>query len=201
MKSRIRITTPGGVLLVEPIRPLEELEQAATAEEMRSIESFTSPKRRAERLAWRQLLRKEVESAQIEYLQSGAPIIRNSQFRHISVSHCSDCVAVALSTGPCGVDIERTNRNFARVAERYITSEEQALLATYHTTVELQLAIGWCAKECAYKMADCQGIDFIRDLRIIAADADSLRLQLHDNPPQQLSILLIDELHTLVYRI
>ena len=126
MNCALHIPLPDGLLAVEPIAELEVLEAEATAAELSSVEGITARSRRAERLAWRRLLRRVAgEWCKISYNEQGAPCISNSQYRHISVSHCADCVALLLSDKPCGVDIERTERNFERVAAKYITAAER----------------------------------------------------------------------------
>lgn len=154
-----------GQIAVAPIPDGEQLERGATEEELQSVEGISSQSRRAERLAWRSLLRSVLPTAQIEYLSSGKPEIKNSQYKHISVSHCQDFVAVAIATKPCGIDVERYDRNFGRVKSRYMTAEEQTLSADDHWA-----AVVWCAKEAMYKMAGREGVDFKRDMQIISAE-------------------------------
>ena len=154
-----------GQIAVAPIPDGELLERGATEEELQSVESISSQSRRAERLAWRLLLRSVLPTAQVEYLSSGKPEIKNSQYNHISVSHCRDFVAVAIATKPCGIDVERYDRNFERVRSRYMTAEEQSLSADEHWA-----AVVWCAKEAMYKMAGREGVDFKRDMQIISAE-------------------------------
>jgi phosphopantetheinyl transferase len=154
-----------GQIAVAPIPDGELLEREATEEELQSVEGISSQSRRTERLAWRLLLRSVLPTAQVEYLSSGKPEIKNSQYHHISVSHCQDFVAVAIATKPCGIDVERYDRNFERVISRYMTAEEQSLSADEHWA-----AVVWCAKEAMYKMAGREGIDFKRDMQIISAE-------------------------------
>lgn len=154
-----------GRIAVAPIPDGEQLERGATEEELQSVEGISSQSRRAERLAWRSLLRSILPTAQVEYLSSGKPEIKNSQYKHISVSHCRDFVAVAIATKPCGVDVERYDRNFERVRSRYMTAEEQSLSEDEHWA-----AVVWCAKEAMYKMAGREGVDFKRDMQIISAE-------------------------------
>ena len=154
-----------GQIAVAPIPDGELLERGATEEELQSVEGISSQSRRAERLAWRLLLRSVLPTAQVEYLSSGKPEIKNSQYNHISVSHCRDFVAVALSSKPCGVDIERYDRNFERVKSRYMSDEEVMLSAHNDWS-----AVVWCAKEAMYKMAGREGVDFKRDMQIISAE-------------------------------
>lgn len=154
-----------GQIAAAPIPDGELLERGATEEELQSVEGISSQSRRAERLAWRLLLRSVLPTAQIEYLSSGKPEIKNSQYHHISVSHCQDFVAVAIATKPCGIDVERYDRNFERVISRYMTAEEQSLSVDDHWA-----AVVWCAKEAMYKMAGREGVDFKRDMQIISAE-------------------------------
>ena len=175
----------GALLLVAPVGDIAELEHEATEEELLSVEGISSPQRRAERLSWRRALRKgvgegpdegpdegvsEVPSGAvvIEYDQQGAPVIKNSQYKHISVSHCRDRVAVLLTMSPCGVDIECHDRRFSAIAERYLTEEEYLVASKANFDRQTFLALAWSAKEALYKMLRREGVDLCRDLRIVA---------------------------------
>ena len=184
------------MLVLEPILPLAELEATADERDLRSTEGFTSASRRAERLAWRRVLRRLSPEAEVEYNASGAPLLKNSPYTHISVSHCRDCVAVALSCAPCGVDVELRERNFERVAERYISQAERALCAE-----AWWLAAVWCAKECLYKMGGREGVDFCRDIIIegVAMEAEQILCRGVDGAAVTLKYALPDENHIVVY--
>lgn len=175
---------PGGVVAVAPIGELSQLEGAASAEDLRSVEGFGSASRRCERLAWRALLREMEPESRVEYLASGKPVLKNSQYKHISVSHCSDMVAVMLSNEPCGVDVERAERCFERVHMRYMSEAEAALSDSKYWQ-----GVVWCAKEALYKMAGREGVDFKRDISVksvqpagsswhLVAEAFSLQVEL-----------------------
>ena len=154
-----------GQVAVVPIGNLAELEHNATAEELQSVEGITALSSRVVRLAWRALLREMLSptTAEVSYLPSGKPQIRNSQYQHISVSHSRDYVAVALSQDPCGVDVERIDRNFEHVKSRYMTVAESQLSADRRWA-----AVVWCAKEALYKYAGREGLDFLRDIVILS---------------------------------
>ena len=175
----------GALLLIAPVGDIEELEREATEQELLSIKGISSPRRRAERLSWRRALRKgvgegpseeasegvsEVPSGAvvIEYDQQGAPVIKNSQYKHISVSHCRDRVAVLLSARECGIDIECRDRRFSAIAERYLTEEEHLVASKANFDRQTFLALAWSAKEALYKMLRREGVDLCRDLRIVA---------------------------------
>lgn len=195
MSKPFVISTPQATLVVEPIAPLSELECEADERDLQSIEAFTSTSRRAERLAWRRVLRRLSPDAEVEYNASGAPLLKNSPYTHISVSHCRDCVAVALSCAPCGVDVELRERNFERVAERYISSAERALCSE-----AWWLAAVWCAKECLYKMAGREGTDFKRDIIIESVDTSASQILCRAyGKPMTLHYAMPDEKHLLAY--
>lgn len=190
------------MLLIAPVGELEELEREATAEELLSLEGITPPHRRAERLSWRAVLRSvEAEGIIIEYDPQGAPIIKNSQYKHISVSHCRDCVAVLLTMSPCGVDIECRDRRFSAIAERYLTEEEHLIASKANFDRQTFLALAWSAKEALYKMLRREGVDLCRDLRIVAISPkqQSIVAEAYGEPVELRYIL--DYGHQIVYAI
>lgn len=206
------------MLLIAPVGDIEELEREATAEELLSIKGISSPRRQAERLSWRAVLRSveaegpdeeasegasEVPSGAvvIEYDQQGAPIIKNSQYKHISVSHCRDCVAVLLTMSPCGVDIECRDRRFSAIAERYLTEEEHLVASKANFDRQTFLALAWSAKEALYKMLRREGVDLCRDLRIVAISPkqQSIVAEAYGKPVELRYIL--DYGHQIVYTI
>ena len=195
MSKPLVISTPQATLVVEPILPLSELEREADERDLQSIEAFTSPSRRAERLAWRRVLRRLSPDAEVEYEPSGAPRLKNSPYTYISVSHCRDVVAVVLSCNVCGVDVERVDRDFARVAERYMTAKERALCSE-----EWWAAAVWCAKECLYKMAGREGADFKRDIVVESVDTSTSQILCRAyGEPITLCYAMPDEKHLLAY--
>ena len=160
------------MVAIDRIAPLEELEAWANEEELKSVETISATARRAERLAWRQMLRKVAnQSIEIIYNNQGAPQLRHAilkdgvSYEYVSVSHCRDRVAVMLSNHPCGIDIEQLAREFSRISSRYITPEERALCESGEFE-----AVAWCAKEALYKLAQVEGLDFRRDIIIEAID-------------------------------
>ena len=196
MSSLLEISGQRAILVVEPILPLAELEATADERDLRSTEGFTSASRRAERLAWRRVLRRISPDAEVEYNASGAPLLKNSPYTHISVSHCHDCVAVALSCEMCGVDVELRERNFERVAERYISQAERALCSE-----AWWLAAVWSAKECLYKMGGREGVDFRHDIIVKGVNTEALQILCRgvDGADVTLNYALLDENHIVVY--
>ena len=161
------------MLIIDYIPPMEALLAEANEADLRAVAPFTAESRRRERLAWRVMLRRALgRDFEVEYLPSGKPQLRDVEFSHISVSHCRDMVAVALSTRECGVDVELLERRFAAVAERYMSPEELSLAATAE-----EQAIVWSAKEVLYKMAGTEGLDWRREIRIVEINAAEQRVR------------------------
>ena len=70
-----------------------------------------------------------------------------------------------LGDSPCGIDVERVDRNFGRVMSRYMTSAEASLSGQEHWP-----AVVWCAKEALFKMAGREGVDFKRDMELLSVE-------------------------------
>ena len=154
-------------IVIEPIAAEATLRESATAEDLAFVEQFGSVSRRCEVLAWRSIVRREVGcDVEIAHDEYGAPTL-NKPDTHISVSHSRDRVAVLFADGECAVDIESADRDFGRVATRYLSSEEQQLAEQNALYAEM-----WCAKETLYKYYKKGGLDFVKDISIAAFDID-----------------------------
>lgn len=115
---------------------------------------------------WQGMARRAVAGAIFSYDEHGAPMIEGSQL-HISVSHSRTAAAVLISESPCGIDIETPDRNFHRVAGKYLSPEEACISA--HPEFE---AMAWCAKEAMYKLWR-KGDHTLPQFRITAFDPES----------------------------
>jgi len=82
----------------------------------------------------------------------------------VSVSHCQGFAAVLLAPGRVGVDVERYRPQVHRIAPRYLSPPEMAVLGQ-HTA---GLILGWAVKEAVYKWMGGGGISFREDIRIVA---------------------------------
>lgn len=145
------------------------------AEDERAYALQLSARRRAEWVAWRALLRENAErwsvgeqALKVAYAATGEPIFEGLE-GSLSVSHCRGYVALARShEGRCGIDIERLDRKFETIEDKYISSAERAL-AEGVDTVDFRAAT-WCAKEAVYKYLGREGVDFRRDMQVVALD-------------------------------
>ena len=154
------------VLLTGPIASEAELTATAREDDLHAVAAFVSEHRRREYLAWRALLYGYLgRYVRVEYDASGAPRLVSHPDLRISVSHCRDMVAVALSDRVCGVDMERLDRDFMKAAPRFLSARERTL------SEDKRLAAAvWCAKECLYKMYGRRGMDLLRDLAVGSVD-------------------------------
>ena len=142
-----------------------------TAEDVASASRFQNERRRNEHLAWRRIVRRELgRGVAISYNEVGAPIV-DARDTFISVAHGGGCVAVAIANERVGVDIESTERDFARASSRYMSKEELQI-----STDELWPAIVWCAKEALYKLYGKRGIELRDELQIESYDANTKQL-------------------------
>lgn len=166
-------------LLVGPLLSPEECAPWVTEQEWREAEGFGAWRRRAEFLTWRTMVRKELgREVRIGYDGCGAPrMVGREGF--LSVSHCPVRVAVCLSDSPCAVDIEAEERDFGRVADRYMVEAERGLCDERWWPAAV-----WCAKEALYKYARRKEVDFMRDLRVEAFSASEMSACLPESAPR-----------------
>lgn len=116
--------------------------------------AMKSDRRRVEWLSWQMLLGQVLGTDEFEtsYRASGAPYIIGDA-RHLSVSHCRDYVAVLVSDGACGLDIELGSRDFSKASERFAGED-----------VKDDLALVWSAKETVYKYLEDDEIAMLTDI-------------------------------------
>ncbi len=172
---------------------------APSAAELHCLSSLKNPRRRCEWLAWhvmvRELLGPEVETT---YAPDDAPLLKNHA-GHISVSHTGDYVALYHSTKPCGIDLERADRDFSKAAPRFLSSAESEILGGDDP---FSLSLVWCAKEAAYKLARRPSFDFLADMFLKKVDRENqtILVALSDGteiPMQYRSLHSLTLVHTL----
>lgn len=128
-----------------------------------AVAGLSHETRRCERLAARLLLRRLGLSGRVVYTSQGKPEIFD-ETAHFSISHTSGWVAVAVSTRPIGVDIERWGGRAWRVSGRFLAPEELLLLPA--DAAHEAATMMWSAKESMYKLLGAEEVDFARHLRL-----------------------------------
>lgn len=195
------IVTPVGEIVIAKVTPQSEHSPLLTEEDLEHLASLVSPARRAQWSTCRVILRSRLGAeAKFRYATSGALILVHpvGEVHFLAISHSSEWVAVMFSSKRCGVDIEALDRNFSRVASRYISHEERAQF-------EVQVgsnfeAIMWSAEEALYKYGSNPGLDFIKDMIITGFDteAQTIDAELYGLPTPKVHYEIIDN-HVLAY--
>lgn len=62
--------------------------------------------------------------------ENGKPYFKNHPDFHFNISHSGNVIAVALSSAPVGVDIEKLRNANLKIAERRFTDKEKAFVKT-----------------------------------------------------------------------
>lgn len=167
------ISVPDGLLAVWYITESSgELLSFFTPEEIAEpdFQKFTYEKRKAEWLAIRALLKQMIGSGfEISYSDEGKPILAHPVYHHISISHSRDFAAVYIhQLQSVGIDIESINRNYASVKKRYLSVTE----LEHANEDPLLQCIYWCAKEAIFKLVNEDGVDFRKQIQMIAFDPE-----------------------------
>lgn len=121
--------------------------------------------RRCERLAARLALLQLGVSAPVVYTSQGKPEIFDES-AHISISHTRGWVAVAVSSRPIGIDVERWSARPLRAAARFLSERERDWLSASDGAADAATLL-WSAKEAVYKMLGAEGVDFSQHLRVM----------------------------------
>ena len=124
-----------------------------TDEDNCRIGRCSAPKRRIELLSVRALL-KAVGIHQTIHYDGNKPYIESG---YISISHSANMATIIYNPDfPVGIDIEVVAPRIRRIASRAFSETE---LATAADDLE-KLTILWNCKECVFKLANDEGIDF-----------------------------------------
>ena len=183
-------------LFVEPISPIFACCDALiVAEDVASASRFQREARRSEHLSWRRIVRRELgRGVSISYNDVGAPVVDSPNI-YISIAHAKErMVAVAIADEVVGVDIESMDRDFERVASRYMSAEEQQLSCD-----DVWYAMVWSAKEAMYKLCGRRGVDLTADMHIVSYDeALGQAVGMVDDRRVKLDIKIIDNSYVAV---
>lgn len=153
----------GWLALWQITESVEQLCKLVSDEYAQKSATYGSLSRRREWLAWHALVNELLGNVKVGYDSVGAPVLLDTE-GFIGVSHEKEFIAVIYSVSQkCAVDIESLDRNFERVASRYISDSEMSVSEVGHQYFK---AAVWCAKEVVYKSAGEQGLDLLADIAI-----------------------------------
>lgn len=127
---------------------------------------ISHPHKRLQHLAGRYLLQYLFPDFPIHSIQIAStrkPFLENERY-HFSISHCGDYAAVIVSsTDRIGIDIELQRPTVAKIAHKFLHTEEvnEALLADITS-----LTILWSTKEAIFKWWGLGDVDFSEMIRV-----------------------------------
>lgn len=150
-----------------------ELAFALSPRDQERYASIRHPLKKKEFLSARAAFAALGESpALLSYSEKGKP-----EFPHgfVSLSHNHDYGAAIISLeNPVGIDVERLDRQVARVRHKFVHQEEEEVAQT------LSDLFIWVAKEAAYKMYGRKELDFRNDIRISMQPNRSLKASVNN---------------------
>lgn len=133
-------------------------------EENAELIKIKSLQRKNEFIGIRQLRNQLIPNKPILYNSNGKPFVDKCE-NHISVSHSSKSICLAISKFPLGIDIEGIDERVLRIKTKYVNIEDKKHYQ--YNSVE-DLTILWTIKECLYKLYDIKGLSFKNDIRALS---------------------------------
>lgn len=137
--------------------------------------AITHPHKRLQHLAGRYLLQYLFPQFPISLIQiadTRKPFLADELF-HFSISHCGDYAAAIVSKNQrVGVDIEMITPKIERIAHKFVTDEEWAILQNANgddaLTKQQQLTLVWSCKEALFKWYGRGEVDFKQHMHLCA---------------------------------
>ena len=130
---------------------------------------ISHPLKRLQTMAGRKLLIElfpDLPLSLVEIAPTRKPFIPGDPF-HFSISHCRNFAAAIVSqTDRVGVDVELCTNKILKIKNKFLTEEEQIMLADISQPDNLKLTICWSAKEAMFKWYGLGEIDFRKNLII-----------------------------------
>lgn len=143
----------------DPSQAADDLHARLTMEEQASFAAFAHPERQRSfllsRVLLRQLLSAHLPADRIRFTRAdnGRLVLAGPAGWHFSLSHADGCVAVIVSTQPCGIDIEAPRPvAIEKIAKRYFAqTETDALTRCSGAEREAVFFRLWTLKEASVK--------------------------------------------------
>lgn len=132
--------------------------------------NYTHEKRKVEWLATRVLIKQLIGlDFSITYARTGKPVLDHAIYKHLSISHSYDFVAVILHKHMnVGLDIESISRNYNPIEKRYLSDNELIQV----NKIPRNQCLYWCAKEAVFKLVPEDGIEFRHQIQIPSFNPD-----------------------------
>ena len=137
---------------------------------------YNNPKRQREQLISHILIKHLLgEAKAIKHHANGMPYIEDCTELFISISHSRKSIAVAISNGPIGIDLEEIERKQYSLLKKFTSEAEQNWVESRQNDNEKQFisAVIWSAKEAIYKLANINGLLFEREIEVTPFDPNT----------------------------
>lgn len=156
------------IYIVDICTDIISLEERITlsSNEILYYSKINSIKRRCEWLTSRIAIREIFGDKVTTDYKEKAPILIGSD-KFISISHCKDKLTLMVADKRCGIDIEKIDYDFSRVAKRFLSSDELSYLT------KEDIALAWTIKEAAYKIIGVKDVDFSTMFKIKEIDHEN----------------------------
>lgn len=102
---------------------------------------------------------------EIRHNEWGKPVVDRHPEVHLSLTHAYPYAAAMISAAPCGLDLERRDRDLEAIARRYYNEREKR----YAGEDRGRTTDVWCRKECVVK---CLGVRDVREADAFAIPPD-----------------------------
>ncbi len=142
---------------------LQQWELLATGEQMPPLKASH---RRREWLATRLLLHNQ-GIGRPDVLANGKPVLPQGA---LSISHCKNSVAVVISDGTIGLDIQEPTEQIFTIRRKFCSSSEWSWLES-HAEIVRALTIVWSSKEAIFKYWG-QQVDFAAHIEVMPFQCD-----------------------------
>lgn len=163
--QEITLSKTATLLLAEmPSEAIDQNSIPLLQEEVAYVQNIMNKRRKQEWLLTRALLLKKMPNANILYYDTGQPYLSNNEFQ-ISISHSKNQVAIAFSERKIGIDLQFIVTTLRKVHTKFISAAEREFISELDIT---HLCILWSAKEALYKLHAKGGLDFKKNMQLVA---------------------------------
>ena len=111
---------------------------------------------------------------------------------HVSFTHTRGyAAAICARTPAVGIDVERPMPRILGLRNRFLSPDEEQLIAGPDPDDPLRPTLCWSAKETVFKMLRLRSADWLRDVRLLDFDASAGRLRLREHLTPRADIFTI----------
>ena len=123
-------------------------------------ETYKSIKRKTQIHATKLLFEQMLPGEELSLNNNSKPIIKNNS-KHVSIAHTNNIIAMIIAKFPCGIDIEKEDRDTTNIKHKYLNKSDFTTGDNHSNSL-----INWCAKEVLFKIKGDKSIYFNNHLTI-----------------------------------